>query len=203
MSFSRNDHWSPTSVRWGKRSAVLYRLHQFFQGFNAQVSEAERQAVAQLLPAPAFALFERMPVDAQRHSLNVLYTLQAVGHQEPDLAVAALLHDVGKVAADEAGVRLGLWLRGPLVILEALAPALLNKLATADVQKGWRYALHVHLTHPVIGARWAEQAGCTQPACWLIAYHQDAVRWANIGVPPELEIHYQWLIALQQADGAN
>jgi len=198
-----NDHWSSTTVHSGKRSATLYRLRQFFQGFNAQVSDAERQAVAQLLPTPAFALFERMPVDAQRHSLNVLYTLQAAGHQEPDLAVAALLHDVGKVAADEAGVRLGLWLRGPLVILEALAPTLLDKLAMADVQKGWRYALHVHLTHPAIGARWAAQAGCTQAACWLIAHHQDAVRWANIGVPPELEPRYQWLIALQQADGAN
>ncbi len=203
MRLFRNDPWSSPTARWGKRSAVLYRFRQFFRGFNAQVSEAERQGISQLLPEPAVVLFERMPVDAQRHSLNVLYTLQAAGHREPDLAAAALLHDVGKVAADEAGVRLGLWLRGPLVILEAVAPALLDNLATDDVQKGWRYALYVHLTHPTIGAQWAEQVGCSRTTCWLIAHHQSVVHLAETGMQPEVETLRQWLVALQQADGSN
>lgn len=194
---------APQALHPNKQRGVLYRLRQFFQGFHAHVADAERQKVAQLLPVAAVALFERMPVDAQRHSLNVLYTLQTAGYAEADLAVAALLHDVGKVAADEAGIRLGLWLRGPLVMLEALAPNLLDKLATENVHKGWRYALYVHRVHPLIGARWAEQAGCAATTCWLIAHHQDIDWRSEAGATPGHETLYQWLAVLQTADGSN
>ena len=193
--------------RWPR---VGYRLRQFFQGLSAQIAMAERQAIAQLLPTAAVTLFERMPIDAQRHSLNVLYTLQAAGRNQPalaqsdlfadlctDLYVAALLHDVGKVAAADAGVHLGLWLRGPLVMLEALAPALFNRLASADPQQEWRYALYVQREHPHIGARWAKQAGCTAEACWLIEHHQ-ATRQLDPHDP-----RATLLLALQQADGNN
>jgi hypothetical protein len=187
----------PQLIRSNWWQSIFYRVRQFFQGLNAQVSATERQMVAQILPEAAVALFLRMPRDAQRHSLNVLYTLQAVGHLEADLAVAALLHDVGKVAADDAGVRLGLWLRGPLVILEALAPQTVDKLAAAHPQQGWRYALYVQRAHPQIGAAWASQAGCTPGACWLIEHHQAA------GAAVVRESRYALLAALQQADNSN
>ena len=186
----------PQRVSSSWRQPIFYRIRQFFQGLHARVSVAERQMVAQILPEAAVALFLRMPIDAQRHSLNVLYTLQAVGQQETDLAVAALLHDVGKVAADDAGVRLSLWLRGPLVILEALAPQILDKL-TATHQQGWRYALYVQRAHPQIGAAWASQTGCTPVACWLIEHHQA------VGAAAAHEPRYALLVALQQADNSN
>ncbi len=193
--------------RWPR---VGYRLCQFMQGLSAHITPAERQIIAQLLPAAAVSLFEQMPIDAQRHSLNVLYTLQAAGRNQPasvqpdlftDLFVAALLHDVGKVAAIDADVQLGLWARGPLVILEALAPTLFNRLASADPQQGWRYALYVQREHPQIGARWAKQAGCTAQTCWLIAHHQvTAHQVINLQVD---EPQVTWLLALQQADNSN
>ena len=37
-----------------------------------------------------------MPRNDQRHSLNVLRSLRAAGHDEPALMQAALLHDVAK-----------------------------------------------------------------------------------------------------------
>src|SRR4051812_46000042 len=101
---------------------VFYRLGQFWQGRAAQVSPADYQEAARALPPAALSLFHQMPVDAQRHSLNVLHAVRAAGYEQPDLAVAALLHDCGKVAAAKGGVAIGLWLRGPLVLLSLFLP---------------------------------------------------------------------------------
>ena len=162
----------PHDQPFARGRQFIYRLRQFFQGLHARITPAEQQMIVHVLPERAATLFFRLPLDAQRHSLNVLHTLQAAGYQQADLAVAALLHDVGKLAADEAGLRLNLWLRGPLVLLEAIAPQYLEQLATDDVKQGWRYALYVHRQHPQIGAAWARSAGCTTLACWLIESHQ-------------------------------
>ena len=176
------------------RGALPYRLRQFMNGLRAEVSAAEQELVATYLPPAAYALFQQMPADAQRHSLNVLATIQAAGVADADLAVAALLHDVGKVAAAQAGHPLNLWWRGPLVLLELGAPWLLRRLAAPNPRGGWRYLLHVHLEHPAIGAAWAEQAGCSPLACWLIGHHQD--RPAPVASSQALTL----LHALQKAD---
>ena len=136
-----------------------YRVSQFLRGWRAAVTPADCALVRETLPPPAAALFERMPRDAQAHSLRVLKELQASGETSPDLAAAALLHDVGKVAADDAGAYLGLWLRGPLVLLEAWRPQWLAAWAAPDPAPTLRYALYVHLHHPQIGAQWAAEAG--------------------------------------------
>jgi hypothetical protein len=138
-----------------------------------------------------------MPVDAQRHSLNVLQTLQTAGWSHRDLAVAALLHDAGKIAAAQAGIRLNLWWRGPLVLLETFIPGLFRRLHSPDPAKGWRYVLYVHHEHPKIGAAWACAAGCSSLACWLIAHHQDK---AADDAPAE---HQKLLRALYWADDIN
>jgi hypothetical protein len=183
----------PRPVRWTR---VRYRVAQFLRGFGARIpAEEVAQAVAVLPPAAA-ALFGRMPADAQRHSLNVLATLQADGSVPSDLAAAALLHDVGKVAADDAGAYLGLWLRGPMVLVEAVWPGLLRRLASDHPAPGLRYALYVQEQHPAIGAAWARDAGCSQLTCWLIAHHQDKT-------PIGDEQPRALLVRLQGADEAN
>lgn len=171
----------PTSARgtqagWAR---ARYRVGQFLQGFAAQITDGEQELIAEILPPPARALFQAMPRDAQRHSLNVLYAVQSAGFHDPDLAVAALLHDAGKVYQAHADARpqvLGLWWRGPLVILEAVAPRVLNRWASPHPQAGWRYLLYRYLHHPALGATAARQAGCSEPACRLIAHHQDIHR---------------------------
>ena len=97
-----------------------YRVRQFVQGLHAQVTDAERRQVAAILPAPAQPIFACMPLDAQRHSLNVLHTLQAAGQIDSDLAVAALLHDAGKAAAGRLASAWGCRARGPLVLAESV-----------------------------------------------------------------------------------
>jgi hypothetical protein len=177
---------------------AAYRIGQFWAGLGARVTPEELAQVRRLLGPRATVLFTAMPVDAQRHSLNVLASLGELAQREPELAVAALLHDAGKTAADRSGLRLGLWLRGPLVLLEAILPGVAAALAVDDPRQGWRYVLHVQAAHPAIGATWAAEAGCGALACWLIAHHQTR---------PELveadDYRRALLAALQRADGAH
>lgn len=178
-----------------------YRIGQFWRGANARVTAEERVRVAQVLPADALALFERMPVDAQRHSLNVLHAVHAAGIRDADLDAAALLHDAGKLAADDGGVRLSLWLRSPLVLLEAVSPRTLARLANADPASGLRYTAYVHQEHPRIGAEWAAAAGCSERACWLIRHHQDEVAGMDLRGTDDAEVRL--LKALQAADNLS
>ncbi|HXF59995.1 MAG TPA: HD domain-containing protein [Caldilineaceae bacterium] len=195
---------------------IYYRVGQFLRGLSATLragalQPGEAALVAALLPPQAQTLFAAMPADAQRHSLNVLQTLHRAGHREPELAMAALLHDVGKLAAQAGGIQIGLWLRGPLVLCEAFAPGVLRRLAVDDPARGWRYALHVQLEHAAIGARWAAQAGCPPLACWLIAHHQDrlqdpapaAADQTEDAAAPGALMRRRLLAALQWADNQN
>jgi hypothetical protein len=176
----------------------FYRVRQFTRGLRAHVTAADMAQVAHWLPAAALPLFTAMPLDAQRHSLNVLHTLASGDKINADLAAAALLHDCGKVAAAEGGMPLGLWQRGPVVILDRVVPRLTYRWETNTPTQGWRYLLFVQHHHPEIGARWAAAAGCSELTCWLIAHHE---------IPPEQlvapQIALELLAALEDADALN
>ena len=203
----------------GTAGRITRRIRQFVRGITASVSAEELQQAARFLPPAGLTRFRQMPVDAQRHSLNVLNSLQRAGWHDPDLAAAALLHDAGKLAAAKAGLTFNAWMRTALVLMETLAPSLAARLSVEDTTGGWRYLLHVHLTHPRIGAHWAEADGCSALTCWLIAHHQDKTgqsdvalhspdgpepRWAE-GSGPQRASEYRMrlLTALQWADSQN
>ena len=195
----------------GMAGRVWRRIRQFVQGVTASVSAEELQRAARFLPPAGLTRFRQMPVDAQRHSLNVLSSLQGAGWDDADLAAAALLHDAGKLAAAKAGLRFNAWVRTALVLVDAFAPGLAARLGVEDVKGGWRYLLHVHLTHARIGARWAEADGCSPLTCWLIAHHQDKTGRGDVvlnspGSPePQraAEDRMRLLTALQWADSQN
>lgn len=175
---------------------VCYRIEQFCKGLQANLQAPDERLAEAVLSPAELTLFRRMPLDARRHSLDVLRTLQREGDVPHPLAVAALLHDVGKAAATERGAYLGLWLRGPIVLLEALAPGVLRRLAAPQPTWRLRYALFVQLHHAAIGAAWAQEAGCSELTCWLIAHHQDP---SAEGDPERMAL----LARLQRADGEN
>lgn len=202
------------AVGWaGTWERVRYRVGQFLHGWAAHVSAADLALAAEVLaPAgpQAAALFHRLPRDAQAHSLRVLKALQRDERSPhplpPDLAAAALLHDVGKVAADEAGAYLGLWLRGPLVLLEKWRPDLLARWASPQPRRSLRYAFFVHNEHPRIGAAMAQAARCSPLTCWLIEHHQDESSSGPItaaSAPAPDPAAYDYLARLQWADGRN
>lgn len=106
------------------------------------------------LPPAAAAVYARMPVADRRHALDVATRLRAAGIDDRDVLAAALLHD----AAKGSGMRL--WHRVAGVLLEAVAPSLLRRLASADAASP-RYGLHLHVHHGPMSAELAATAGCS------------------------------------------
>jgi hypothetical protein len=163
---------------------VFYRVWQFLRASLARVHPHEYILVEQLLSPAQATLFRQMARCDQRHSLDVLYTLQKAGDPKADLVVAALLHDVGKV-----GGRLTVWHRVAVVLLQRFAPGWLAHLAANG--KGWRVPFAVHVQHPQVGAQRAADAGCSPETVDLIRRHHDT--------QPKDKL----LVALQWADRQN
>lgn len=140
-----------------------YRVRQFREALRARVEEDDRAVVTAHLTAPQQALFYRMTPRDQRHAALTCRRLMEEGHQDRDLLVAALLHDVGKG-------EIHLWHRVAYVLLSAGAPGLLRRLARPDAG-GWRGAMYRSLHHAETGAEQARAAGVSEEAARLIREH--------------------------------
>jgi len=131
----------------------VHRVGQVVAHVRARVDPSEEALVERILPPSAQMLFREMPVADRRHGLDVAHRLLASGHDDRDLLAAALLHDAGK------GHRLRLWHRVSGVVLEAVAPGALRRMASPD-PRSWRYPFHIYLHHEAISAQMAVSAGC-------------------------------------------
>lgn len=131
----------------------MHRVGQFVAHVRARVSPAEAAFVQGILRNDGAALFERMPVSDRRHGLDVADRLLRAGIDDSDLLAAALLHDAAK------GHRMRLWHRISGVLLGALSPRLLRRLASDD-PSSWRHPFHLYLHHAPMSADLAIQAGC-------------------------------------------
>ena len=120
---------------------------------RARVEPEEAALVRSILPERAVALFESMPVADRRHGLDVAERLVRAGNDDRDLLAAALLHDAAK------GNRMRLWHRVAGVLLESLAPSLLQRLASPDPTSR-RHPFHLYLHHEPISASLATESGC-------------------------------------------
>src|SRR5260221_4790688 len=74
----------------------MRRLRQGVRALFAWARPVDTALAAKILSPELLRLFQRMRRSEQQHSLNVLRTLQAQGHNDPALLAAALIHDVGK-----------------------------------------------------------------------------------------------------------
>lgn len=132
----------------------MHRVGQFVAHLRARVEPGEEALVARVLSPPGAGLFAAMPVADRRHGLDVAERLLAAGLDDPDLLGAALLHDAAK------GHRTRLWHRVGGVLLEAVSPRLLARLASADPQS-WRHGFHLYLHHATLSADLALSVGCS------------------------------------------
>jgi hypothetical protein len=159
----------------------IYRVAQFVGQVRERVSDDEESFVRRVLPAKAATLFAGMPVADRRNGLDVAERLQASGQRDPDLLAAALLHDAAK------GHRMRLWHRVSGVLLQALAPRFLGRLASPR-ETSWRYPFHLYLHHGPMSAEAARAAGCSDRCAAFIR-----------GISPEMSLQSQ----LQAADEAS
>lgn len=139
----------------------MHRVRQFAAHVRARVGDEETALAHRILPRHAAPLFDGMPVGDRRHALDVVHRLLAAGHDDPDLLSAALLHDAAK------GHRMRLWHRVAGVLLEALAPSSLRRLASED-PGSWRHPFHLYLHHAELSAELARDAGCSDRAAAFI-----------------------------------
>lgn len=177
----------------GLVSRGAYRTRQFWQALRAgPLTAAARREVAAVLRPAEFTLFETQSYAGQQHSYQVMRTLLETGHDERDLLVAALLHDVGK-----ARLRLT-WLdRIKVVLTHLLAPGLARKWAYGR-QNRWTRAYLVRFHHPAWSASALAEAGGSPLSVALVRRHQDPLL-ASEGDSEENRL----LALLQWADDQN
>ena len=164
--------------------SALHRVGQFWRHASARVSEQERVTVEPLLGPALWPLFAQLPVNDQRHGLDVLETVRRLEGQ-PDrlLQQAALLHDVGK-----AGAGFSVLDRSLTVFLRAASPRLLQVVLRARPEFARRH--DIYIDHARIGAERLRAAGAPELAD-VVAEHHDR--------EPRLDVTQH----LQRADGKN
>jgi putative nucleotidyltransferase with HDIG domain len=155
---------------------IRYRLRQLWQALDAKPAPKDQELVRKILSPQLAALFFRMQPSEQVHSLIVLRKLIAQAESDPDLLVAALLHDVGKIR-----IPLHLWERGWVVLLKAAAPGLVEMWGNQATQVNgklvwWKRSLQVAVQHPAWGAELVRQAGASAKVQELIRHHQQRPR---------------------------
>ncbi|MCB9449849.1 MAG: HD domain-containing protein [Anaerolineaceae bacterium] len=137
-------------------------------------------------------LFLEMLHSEQLHSLSVLRDVLVQGDTPDDLAVAALLHDVGK-----SRYPLRVWQKTFTVLVRAFAFPVYERWKYGDPANLIQRPFVVAVQHPNWSAELVAAAGASEQAIWLIAQHQsDPADWPG---HPYLPL----LLRLQAADNAN
>ena len=172
------------------------RLQQGIRALTAGLRPVDAALAASVLSPAEQALFARLRRSEQIHSLNVLRAIQASGEDDPDLLVAALLHDVGKTLASFI-----LPERVLVVLVRKLAPALYDRWGRAGPEggppRGWRRPFAISQCHPAWSARLMAESGCSPRAVELARRHQEV-----LSAPPRDETE-RLLGLLQAADDQN
>jgi hypothetical protein len=135
----------------------VHRVRQFAAHLRARVAPEEERLAQDLLTPEATRLFASMPVPDRRHALDVAGRLLALGVDDRDVLTAALLHDAAK------GYRMRLWHRVAGVLLAAMWPSMLRRLADPTT-RSWRYPFHLYLHHASLSADLAVAAGASERA---------------------------------------
>ena len=159
-----------------KPMRILYRVRQFMHTIFVRVDPSVlEQAEARLSP-PQLELFRKLQPSEQSHALAILNRLMRQGESQPDLLVAALLHDVGKLRNP-----LNPFERAMLVVARRVMPEQTHKWGVQpagrfDTLPRWHKAFIVAEQHAAWGAEMAHQAGVSPLAETLIREHHHYPR---------------------------
>jgi hypothetical protein len=159
-----------TFVRARAWRRPLYRARQFFGGFRTVLVPSEVAIAREVLSPRELVLFAGMEPRDRRHSMNVLLwlrraSLEAGAPPSRDLEAAALLHDIGKG-------RLRAFERVAFVILDAVAPWLVDRIGRADGPR-WRQGLWRLRHHGRLGATRLAAEGSAPRLVALVETHTE------------------------------
>lgn len=172
--------------------AAGYRIKQGTRALFAFARPLDREAAQKLLPADLYALFRKMRRSEQMHSLAVLQALESEGDVPYALAVAALLHDVGK-----SRYPMNIIQRTLPVLVKAVSASALQSLSQRDPQNFITRGFAVYVHHPSWGAEMLRETDAPADGIWLVEHHADK--------PDDWREHnlYHLLKRLQVADDTN
>ena len=148
-------------------SRLTYRSRQFW---NALLSPSKRVTNEALLPhlnSAQIVLFRRMQPAEQVHAYQIFKRLETAGQTTPDLLIAALLHDVGKIL-----VPLSVFDRVVIVLGKHLFGKAALRWAEGTPHR-WRLPFVVAEKHAEWGAELASQSGASSLTVELIRRHHD------------------------------
>lgn len=172
---------------------ILYRLHQFWRTITANTASPALEQVQGLLNPEQKALFTQLQPGEQVHAMEMVRMLIEQGEQQPDLLVAALLHDVGKLR-----YRLHPIERTMVVLVGAVMPeqarrwGSLPPIGWEDVPR-WRKVFVVAEQHAEWGAELARQVGVSPLTETLIRFHQHPQSPSTGGAETSL-LHKLWVV---------
>lgn len=150
---------------------ILYRLRQFWRIVFVKSDPYELEQVQEILNPEQKALFIQLQPGEKHHAMTMFHRLIEQGEKQPDLLVAALLHDVGKLR-----YRLNPLERAMVVMVHAIMPGQARQWGSLPPNAweglpGWRKAFIVAEQHAVWGADMARQAEVSSLTETLIREH--------------------------------
>ena len=148
--------------------SAINRIEQGIRALFAFATPVDLHLAKQYLSFKELEAFQEMSRADQLHSLNVLRAVLNQREAVPrPLAVAALMHDVGKCR-----YHLAVWQKTLAVLVKRLTPPLADRLGREENLSIWRAPFVVRSHH----AKWSAEilrACCADAAAvWLVEHHQ-------------------------------
>jgi putative nucleotidyltransferase with HDIG domain len=150
---------------------VLYRVRQFWHTISLKNDPHELEQAKASLRAQQLDLFLQLQPAEQSHALVMYHKLLEQGENQPDLLVAALLHDVGKLRYHMYPIE-----RALVVLIKTLMPGKAQHWGSLPPNgwygmPAWRKAFIVVEHHAEWGAEMAREAGVSPLTESLIRKH--------------------------------
>jgi hypothetical protein len=172
---------------------ILYRLRQFWRTLSLKKDHRELEQALAILSPEQSTLFTQMQLSEQNHAVMVFRRLHEQGENQPDLLVAALLHDVGKLR-----YRLSPLERAMVVLVKTVMPKQAHRWgglppAGWDGLPSWRKTFIVAEHHAEWGAEMACQAGVSPLTENLIRLHHHP-HGQDANAEETSLLHKLWLV---------
>ncbi len=172
---------------------ILYRVRQFWRTIFVKTDPIELERAMAILTTEQAGLFSQLQPAEKEHALVMVRKLTVQGENQPDLLMAALLHDVGKLR-----YRLHPLERTMVVLVKAVIPGKAHQWGSLppagwDEVPAWRRAFVVAEQHAEWGAQLAHQVGVSSLAETLIREHHNPHSCAAGSAETSLQ-HKLWVV---------